>query len=423
MAKAELAKGVRDFDKKDAVARSFVVSTLKNVFERYGYTPLQTPILERKDVILAKGGEEIQKEIFLLNDQGERELALRFDLTVPLARYIACNPMMPMPLKRYEIGPVFRDGPAQPDQGRYRMFFQADVDIVGVKQMTADAEALAIAEDVFKELGIGEVEIYVNNRKLLNGIMKAAGIPENKCMTVILSIDKLEKFGEEAVRKELGEKGFSNIQARTVLELISDEKKLRLVNNKAAEEGLREIDELMGYCRKLGLKNVIFNPSLARGLEYYTGTVFEVYPKDRSIINSAITAGGRYDEMIGNYCGSKQEYPAVGISFGVERLTTVVQKVKEFRETTADIYLIPIKAMEQTLEVARKLRDRGIKVDMDLKGNKAGKALDYANKKGYSYAGFVGEEELEKESINIREMKSGNEELVKISKVKEFLEK
>ena len=421
MAKAELAKGVRDFDKKDAAARNFVVSTLKKVFERYGYTPLQTPILERKDVILAKGGDEIKKEIFLLKDQGDRELALRFDLTVPLARYIACNPMMPMPLKRYEIGPVFRDGPAQPEQGRYRMFFQADIDIVGVKEMTADAEIVAITEDAVKELGLGEVEIYVNNRKLLNGIMEAAGIPENKCMTVILSIDKLGKFGEDAVRKELKEKGFNENQVNTVLELISDEKKLRMLDNKAAEEGLKEIDELMGYCKKLGLKNVIFNPSLARGLEYYTGTVFEVYPKCRSIINSAITAGGRYDEMIGNYCGSKQGYPAVGISFGVERLTTVVQKVKEMSETTADIYLIPIKSMEQTLEVAQKLRAQGLNVDMDLKGNKAGKALDYANKKGYAYAGFVGEEELEKDSINIREMKSGNEELVKISKVKEFL--
>ena len=188
----KIAKGVKDWYGKDAILRNEIKDTLRRVFEKYGYNPLETPMIERAETMKFKGGQEIQKEIFTLKDQGRRELALRFDQTLPLARFVASNKDIKFPFKRYVIGEVFRDGPAQPEQGRYRVFTQCDVDILGVKNMIAESELLALAQDCFKELGLGNIIIKINNRKLLDGILDYADIPEKKKFEAIIILDKID---------------------------------------------------------------------------------------------------------------------------------------------------------------------------------------------------------------------------------------
>jgi len=255
------------------------------VFETYGYNPLETPQIERLDVLMAKfgagEGSDAAKEIFKLKDQGERELGLRFDLTLPLCRYIAMNPTTKMPFKRYEIGRVYRDGPIK--LGRYREFWQCDVDIVGTKSMLADAEVLSIAKDAFKKLNF-EVIIEVSNRKLLNGILEACDVPAEQRMSTMISIDKLKKIGIEGVAKELAENGIPESSIEKINEILNisgknDSKlsKLRkLVTNPIGVEGLNELEELFSFLKAFDV-DFDFNPALARGLTYYTGPIYEVF--------------------------------------------------------------------------------------------------------------------------------------------------
>ncbi|MBN1645155.1 ATP phosphoribosyltransferase regulatory subunit, partial [Candidatus Woesearchaeota archaeon] len=220
--KLERAKGTRDFSPEEKIVRNNVVSKLAKVFEKYGYSPFETPIIERYDVLAAKEGAgqeaDVMKEVFKLKDQGQRELGLRFELTLSLARYIGMNPNTKMPFKRYEIGPVFRDGPIK--LGRYRQFWQCDVDVIGSKNMIADAELLMLTLDCFKELGL-DAYLQINNRKILKGIVEYAGIESKKTDSVIISLDKLEKYGKSEVMKELKEKGISNEQTNKLINAMN----------------------------------------------------------------------------------------------------------------------------------------------------------------------------------------------------------
>ncbi|MEK6854389.1 MAG: ATP phosphoribosyltransferase regulatory subunit, partial [Nanoarchaeota archaeon] len=355
--KLERARGTRDFAAGDALLRQQIVSTLREVFELYGYNPLETPVLERFETLASKyaGGEEIMKETFRLKDQGGRELGLRYDLTVPMCRFIATNPNLKMPFKRYQIGEVFRDGPLK--TGRYREFMQCDVDIVGVKSMAADAEMVEITLKVFDKLKI-DVIVRVNNRKLLNAVLTESGVPIEKIETVILSLDKLEKADESSVRKEIIEKGIDQSVVGEIFKYIgkpggwggSTELKLKnmavlVEGNKEGQEGLVELQELL---KLVNDKRLIFTEGLARGLSYYTSTVYEVflkYNEKLKDIKSAIAAGGRYDKMIGNFIGGGREYPAVGISFGLDIIEDALfLSGREKKRTTTAVYVIPIKA-------------------------------------------------------------------------------
>jgi len=414
--KLQTAKGVRDFGPELKIVRNEIVGTLTTIFELYGFSPLETPILERLDVLAAKyaGGAEILKETFKLKDQGDRDLALRYDLTVPMCRFVGMNPNLKMPFKRYQIGTVFRDGPMK--LGRYREFWQCDVDIVGCKDMTADAEILCLSLDVFKRLQL-DVIIKVNSRKILDALLRYAGISQDKLETVILSIDKLEKYGIEIVQKELEEKRIAQEAIKKIFEILllkgSTLEKIEQLSGLLADaEGAQGLEELKDLFSFVKAENVIFDVSLARGLSYYTGTVFEVFTK-KGEITSALAGGGRYDKMISSFLNTKQEYPAVGISFGLDVLTDILQQ-KQAKKTVTKLYIIPINTFNESLAFAETCRNAGIPTEIDLMSRGPSKNLQYANSKNIPYVAFIGEEEIAQQKIKLRDMNSGKEELLTI---------
>ncbi|MBW2969007.1 histidine--tRNA ligase [Candidatus Woesearchaeota archaeon] len=421
--KLERAKGTRDFLPEEKIIRNQVVDKLKNVFEKYGYSPFETPIIERYDVLSAKQGagqeSDIMKEIFKLSDQGGRSLGLRFELTLSFSRVIGMNPNLKMPFKRYEIGSVFRDGPIK--LGRYRQFWQCDVDVVGTKKMIADAELILLTLDCFKELGLNAY-LQVNNRKLLKGIIEYADIPAKKANSVIITIDKLSKYGKEEVLKELKSKQVDDEQIKKLMNAIEVQgtnkeklQKLRsMITNDIGSQGLKELEELFSYLSK---QNIEFNPLLARGLGYYTGPIFEGFLRD-SEIKSSICGGGRYDEMISSLLDSKKEYPATGISFGLDVITDAIKLTKkEYKKTTAKAYVIPIGIEKQAFEIAQKLRNKGIKIDIDLTGRGISKNLNYANSLEIPYVIFIGENELKQEKVKLKNMKTGKEEMIGVDEI------
>ncbi len=416
------ARGTRDFSPEEKIIRQDVIDLLRKTFELYGFSPLETPIIERFEVLSAKyaGGAEIMKETFQFKDQGKRNLGLRYDLTVPLARYVGMNPTLKMPFKRYAIGRVFRDGPIK--TGRYREFWQCDVDIVGSKSMLAEAQCIQIAQRFFSQLGL-DVNIEISSRKLLDGIIESCEIPENKRMAVILEIDKLKKTGVEAVEKTIKDLGISNAAVKRLMEILATpgsnfdklEKMKTLVDNKKAADGIKEMEELLTY---LDEKNVVLNLSLARGLSYYTGPVFEAFLKDEKKFGSSLAGGGRWDNMIGDFLGSKKEFPAVGISFGIEPITAVLSMIKKeevCRQTVTRLYVIPIGTVNESVALCEELRNAGVDTDMDIMGRGPSKNMDYANKLGIPFVLFVGEDELKAKKYKLKDMKTGKEEMLTVS--------
>lgn len=434
-------KGAKDYPPELKIPRQEILTKLVKIFETFGFSPLDTPIIERFDVLSAKyaGGAEILKETFKLTDQGNRELALRYDLTVPLSRFLAMNPNLRLPFKRYQIGEVFRDGPIK--AGRMRQFTQSDVDVVGAKSMLADSECIKIAQAFFREIQI-DVIIEINNRKVLDGVLAGLQVPEDKFIDVILAIDKLKKVEIKDIEKELQQKGIKGKLVDELLKIFSTkgtnaekvEKLRKIIKTTAGIEGLDEIEQLLSYVEndkdnknvKSNKTNVEFSISLARGLAYYTGTVFEVFlsEKERKKINftSSLAAGGRYDKMIGQFIGNNKEYPAVGISFGIEPITEVLKQKKaeketEIKKTVTQIYIIPIKTVKESLKIIEQLRDSGINADMDLNERGISKNLDYASALNIPYVLFVGQKELAEKKVKLRDMKTGMEELLKVEDV------
>ena len=400
------AKGTKDFLPEEKILRQKIVDQLREIFELYGYSPLETPCLERMDVLSAKyaGGAEILKECFQLRDQGDRRLGLKYDLTVPFCRVIAMNPQLRMPFKRYQIEKVFRDGPIK--LGRMREFWQCDVDVAGCKSMLVDAEMVAIASDFFKKVGL-KVVIRINNRKVLDAMMEEAGVEEGKRDSAILTLDKLEKIGEEGVKKEFEEKG---IDGEKVLDIV---KQKSLKNN----EGLDELNELEDFLKLFGVSDYKIDFTLARGLAYYTGTVFEVQCKE---LDSSVAGGGRYDKMIGGFL-CKGEVPAVGISFGLEPIYEILKRKEKVRKSVTEVYVIPIKCFNESLKIVKELRVAGVKCDIDLKGKSISKNLDYVNKMGIPYALVVGENELKAAKFSLKNMETGIEDKLDVSGVVEKL--
>ena len=413
------AKGTRDFLPEQKIVRQYIIDTLREVFELYGYSPLETPVLERYETLSSKyaGGSEILKEVFKLRDQGNRELALRYDLTVPFSRVIAMNPQLKMPFKRYQTGPVFRDGPIS--TGRVREFWQCDVDIVGIKKMTADAEILSLAYMAYKKLGL-KVKIKLNSRKILNSILKEADITENP-EDIILTIDKLYKIGVKGVKEELKSKKLTDKQINKIINLISikgsNSKKLKELTKLEDKEGLEEIKEVLSYLKEFNTK-VEFDITLARGLSYYTGTIFEVVLNNDLYLS--LGGGGRYDDMISKFMDSKQEYPSVGISFGLDRIYNILVN-KNIRKTNTKLFIIPIQTLKESLNIAQKLRENNINTDIDLNNKGISKNLDYADKLGIPYVLFVGENELKKKKLKLKDMNSGKEKFLTIKELCNFL--
>ncbi len=421
------ARGVQDSPPEEKIIKNKVITFLKSVFELYGFAPLETPVIERYETLAAKfaAGEssDIMKETFTLKDQGKRNLGLRFDLTVPLARYIAMNPTLKMPFKRYEIGVVFRDGPIK--AGRVRQFWQCDVDTIGSKSMLADAEILAAIETGFNKLKLDTI-IKVNNRKLLNGILEQAKIEDKE--TAITSIDKLAKIGVKGVTEELLQKKFKKKQINDVFELIQENISLaklkKQITSEEGKEGINELEEVFSYLRTMGIKSVKFDVSLARGLAYYTGTIFEAFLK-KGKITSSLAAGGRWDKMIGDFMGGNRIVPAVGGSFGiVPIIESIKEKEKLTKRTLAKVLVIPIGTQKESLQIVEQLRNENINASFDLNGRGMSKNLQYANALGIPYAIIIGDDELKKNKVLLRDMVTGDQKLLALkSAIKKLKEK
>jgi len=423
--KLQNLKGTKDFLPEEQIVRERLKRTLEDTFQRYGYMPLETPILCSFDLLASKygGGAEILKEIYKLNDQGGRELGLRYDLTTPFAKVIGMNPYLSMPFKRYEIGKVFRDGPVK--TGRMREFVQCDVDIAGVKSMIAEAELMSMVVSVFDELDL-DIYISYNNRKLLHGILLGIGAKDEQINEVVLTLDKVEKIGQEGIEKELLEKGIDENIVDKLIRLINDENIfnfdyiLKNYDNELANEGKKEIKELNEYLEALGIiEYTRFTPFLARGLDIYTGTVYEVFLSDNSI-SSSIAAGGRYDKIIGSFLNNGNEYPAVGLTFGLDVIYTAMtirDRVKA--DSLIDLLIIPLGTEKESLKLAWELRKQGIKVDIDMSERKLNKSLNTANKRGIPYVIVLGQNEINTGKVTIKDMLRGESIDVDVTQIKD----
>lgn len=423
----EPARGTRDFPPSEKIIRDKVISQIKEIFEIYGYSPLETPTFEKLEILEAKFGagenSDAISEIYRFKDQGNRDLGLRYEFTFALARFVGQNPQLKLPFKRYQIGTVFRDGPIK--AGRYREFYQCDIDVVGVPSVIADAENLTVVRDVFKKLDL-DVIIEVNDRKLLTEIIRYSGIEEKQATPVIISIDKLKKIGIKGVKEELLEKQIPKENIEKLLSLLTEiekgtnQEKLKSLKKLLGEtEGLKEIEELLDYLKDFSV-DVELSPSLARGLGYYTGPIYEVFLKDQTIMGGSIAGGGRWDKMIGKYIGNEnQNYSATGLSFGIEPIMDIILKRDgTTRQTVTDLLVIPIKTQKEAIKVTQELRKRGLKVQVDLLERAVSKNIEYADKLGIPFVGFLGEDEIKQKKIKIRNMETGKEELTEIDKIK-----
>lgn len=410
-------RGTQDFLPEAEVLRRRVRRTLEDVFIQYGCNPLETPILNYSELLASKygGGAEILEEMYTLSDRGKRELALRYDLTIPFAKVIAMNPSVRMPFKRYEIGKVFRDGPIK--TGRFREFTQCDVDMVGVDSQIAEAELMMMALDVFRKLGL-KVTIQYNNRKLLIGLLEVFQTPVEKQNKVVLILDKLEKIGVGGVVNDLTDLGLESTTIENIQQFLNSKDNTEYSyfepftnQNPLLQKGLDELMELEDYLEGLGMKTeCIFNPFLARGLEIYTGSIYEIFLTDETI-KSSIGSGGRYDNAIGGLLGTDQKFSTVGISFGLDVIYTAISLNKQMNQevSTVDYYVIPINTEKESLKVAMQLRERGYNVEMELGKKKLGKSMEKANKESFPNVIIIGEEEVKLNQIKIKEMKSGKE--------------
>ncbi|MEG9295195.1 histidine--tRNA ligase [Mangrovibacillus sp. Mu-81] len=409
-------KGTQDYLPEAESVRRKIRRTLEDVFIQYGCKPLETPILNYTDLLSSKygGGAEILEEMYTLSDRGGRDLALRYDLTIPFAKVAAMNPGLKMPFKRYEIGKVFRDGPIK--AGRFREFTQCDVDIVGIDSQLAEAELMGMALEAFKRLGLNIV-IQYNNRKLLTGMLDVFGVPSERINKAVLTLDKLEKVGIKAVIAELSELEISEASQRSIKGFLTDEYNRELDyfepysrQNEQVKKGLEEMQELISIINYLGNDGqCIFNPFLARGLEIYTGTIYELFLTDGSI-KSSIGSGGRYDNAIGGLLGTNETFSTVGISFGLDVIYAAVSGKKTSSKSGLDYYVIPMGMGKEALGLANELRAEGYKVECDMSGKKPGKLLDKANKEGVRNVIFIGEDEVKENRYKVKDMVTGEEE-------------
>ena len=389
-------KGMRDFLPEDMVLREKLIGTIKDVYKKYGFQPMETPAMETLDTLKAKAGDEVEKQIFIVED----DMGMRFDLTVPLARVVA-NTSFPRPFKRYQISRAWRK--EEPQKGRFREFWQADADIIGTKGMRAEAELLTMAKEVLDMLGFKKPVILINNRKILETLVVKLGIDDKK-VEVFRLLDKIDKIGEEEVKKQLSDViGKNKVKELfSSIEIKGNNKKKIEAAKKIDEEGAKELEEILELC------NATVDLALVRGLGYYTGPVFEI--KLSKEIGS-VAAGGRYDGLLAIY---GQGDSATGISFGIDRLVTLMKKGES--EPFAKVFVACVKPniYKDAVKIAEKFRKGGIPTEVDLNERNLKKQFDYANALNIPYMAIVGERELKQKKINLRDMETGKEKLVSV---------
>lgn len=412
-------KGTQDYLPAQEVVRRNIRRTLEDTFMLYGCKPLETPILNYTELMASKyaGGAEILKEMYTLTDRGERDIALRYDLTIPFAKVIAMNPQLSMPFKRYEIGKVFRDGPIK--AGRFREFTQCDVDVVGIESQSAEAELMVMTIDAFNKLNI-EMEIQFNNRKLLAGLLQYFKVPQLKLNSVILILDKMEKIDQVTLLKELEEQNLSPSTIELIKQFLNVNPTIAYFEkyreeNELIKQGYEELIELQDYLQVLNVgESCVFNPFLARGLEIYTGSIYELFLKDGAI-KSSIGGGGRYDNAIGGLIGSEEKFSTVGISFGLDVIYTAMeQRENSADQALVDIFIIPLNTQKEALRLAWQLRQQGNRVEVELSGKKLRKAMEKANRENIRKVIILGENEMKSGRYEMKDMKTGEVEQFEI---------
>lgn len=406
-------KGTKDFMPDEQLLRQKIQRTLQSTFETYGYQPMKTPIICHYELLASKyaGGSEILKEVYSLSDQGKRQLGLRYDLTVPFSRVIGMNHNLILPFKRYEIGKVFRDGPVK--AGRSREFVQCDIDIAGTKSLMAEAEMILMAFEVYNKLGL-DIKVVYNNRKLLSGVISYVGINDNISSKAILKLDKLEKIETSGVINELKSIGIETQQIDYLFKFMKMD--LNEINqyfdenggNELISTGLKEINELNSYLNTCSENSKLyFSPSLSRGLEIYTGVIWEVFLADGSMMSS-VGAGGRYDEIIGKFINDGNEYPAVGMTFGLDVIYEALKlKNANNEKSVVELYIIPLGTYAESFKIISDIRKCGIKADIDMSERKLKKSLSYADKMKIPYVTIIGENEIQSGKIKIKNMHDG----------------
>ncbi len=417
----QTVRGMKDWSGEEAWKREYVLGKIKKVFQMYGYEPLETPAVEYYETLAAKGGggDEIKDEIYYFRDKADRELGLRFDMTVPTARFVASNPTMPKPYKRYTIGKVWRYD--RPQAGRYREFTQADIDVFGSPSLTADLEIVDIAVNIMLNLGFKDFKVRLNNRKILEALMLASGIPKKKTVDAFRALDKLDKISWEGVEEELKSRGIPNYDSLINLIRKNDfsSVKEKLINFDVGKEGVEELEGLIEMAKSTGIdKWLLIDLTLVRGLEYYTGNVFEIMAGGEW----SCGGGGRYDKLVKIYGG--REIPAIGISFGIERVIQLMEKFNLFPKEIrpAIVYIAPLGNYDKAWDIRKKLAELGISCDIDLMERKLNKQFDYARAKGYKWFLIVGKKDIKEGQVTLKNLESKEETKVKLEKIAKLKE-
>ena len=406
---------MRDFLPAQMILRRRVMETFREVFERHGFEPIETPVLEYFETLT--GNLDDEKRIYHFQDHGGREVGLRFDLTVPLARFVALHHNeLTFPFKRYHIAPVWRAD--RPQRGRFREFWQCDADIVGSASMLADADVVSVVVECLEAIEIGEFQVRINHRKLLEAIARYAGVDEDRAGGVYRSIDKLDKIGAEGVIAELRESGVFDKSAGAIVELVgatgSPSELLSQVaatigDTPGAADALKDLSELFDALAASGVpeERYRFDLSLARGMGYYTGPVYEAVHKEVSI--GSLAGAGRYDGLVGRF--SKQELPATGISLGIERIFEVIQEQgRQVDATSVTQVLVTVFDQEhsgESLRLATELRRAGIRTEVYLEPRRnMGRQFAYADAKGIPLAAVLGPDEIERGVVAIKDLRT-----------------
>ncbi len=430
--KPSILAGFMELDPKDQIQFNKMKDIIRNNYEKFGFLPIDTPVLEKSEVLLAKGGGETEKQVYRF-EKGKADISMRFDLTVPLARYVAQHySEISFPFRRYHIDKVYRGERNQ--RGRFREFYQCDIDIIGEGSLSLinDAEIPAVIYNVFTDLKIGDFTIRMNNRKILKGFYRSLGIEDSQ--SVLRIVDKLEKIGTENVISELKELGIKDEDADTVMKFISIEgsnsekiKALRDFNieDDAYLEGIDEIEKVFEYLKLFNIpeKNTEFDLSIARGLDYYTGTVYETKLNDHPEIGS-ICSGGRYDDLASYYI--KNKLPGVGISIGLTRLFFQLKDagiLKDEDNSLSDCLIIPFEGfMEEAINLTNILRKGGVDAFIYTEeGAKLGKKMKYADNLSIPYTVLIGEDEKKSQKYMLKNMETGNQESLDSQGIIEFI--
>ncbi len=453
--KPSIPKGTRDFSATEVAKRQYIIGIIKNNFEKFGFQPIETPSFENASTLMGKYGEEGDRLIFKILNSGDylakadvsllqnkesnkltssiSEKSLRYDLTVPFARYVVQHQNeIEFPFKRYQIQPVWRAD--RPQKGRFREFFQCDADVVGSKSLWQEVELVQLYDSVFSELGLNGVTIKINNRKILSGIAEVIGA-KDKLIDFTVALDKLDKIGEDGVKKEMIEKGISDAALSKVQPLFQftgtiSEKIEKLTALLAqSQEGLKGVEELQFICDhvvQLGLEHAVLDldVTLARGLNYYTGAIFEI-AAPKTVSMSSIGGGGRYDDLTGIF--GLKDMSGVGISFGLDRIYLVIEELNLFPETvTSHSKALFINYGEKeafySMKAISKLRNFNIKVELYPDKTKVAKQFQYADKKGIPYVIIVGDTEMNEEKFALKNLLSGEQILVNFEELKSQLQ-